>query len=330
MQSKNCRNRTPSEDNVQPTNSTANISNEAIDLPNASISETISELPPKPPDPPPYDPDNMSLNFKWGSFDGDAITRKVNHTYEQIVYWKKNIFLLPKGAAGKHYICEITRLVNAWVENSPLKSLALKAIMIMPALLLQKPTKKSKSKDHKMALERRLKQWEEGLILELLKEGKTIQDRLKFPKQIAKSTKAISQKFIERMSKGNINGAIKLLSDNMVDGIVPLNDDTLEILRQKHPDQTQAEDEVLLPDEPIEIHPVIFDEIDADAIRQAAVRTKGGSGPSGMDGDGWRRLLTSKQYGQESTDLCKAIARFGRTLCINTHSEETLQPLLAY
>ncbi len=115
----------------------------------------------------------------------------------------------------------------------------------------------------------------------------------------------------------------------MVDGIVPLNEETLEILRQKHPKPRQAENEILLPDQPIEIHPVIFEEIDADAIRQAAVRTKGGSGPSGMDGDGWRRLLTSKQYGQESTDLCKALARFSRTLCTNTHSEESLQSFLA-
>ena len=131
------------------------------------------------------------------------------------------------------------------------------------------------------------------------------------------------------MSKGNVNGAIKLLSDNMVDGIVPLDDETLEILRQKHPEPKQAEYEVLLPDEPFEIHPVIFDEIDADTIRQAAVRTKGGSGPSGMDGDGWRRLLTSKQYGQESTDLCKAIARLAKTLCTDVHPEDALQALLA-
>ena len=73
--------------------------------------------------------------------------------------------------------------------------------MIMPALLLQKPTMKSKSKDHKAALERRMQQWEERLILELLKEGKTIQDRLKTPRQTKSSIKTTSQKFIERMSK---------------------------------------------------------------------------------------------------------------------------------
>ena len=49
------------------------------------------------------------------------------------------------------------------------------------------------------------------------------------------------------MSKGNINGAIKLLSDNMADGIVPLNDETLEILRQKHPEPQKELENSSLP-----------------------------------------------------------------------------------
>jgi len=55
------------------------------------------------------------------------------------------------------------------------------------------------------------------------------------------------------MSEGNVNGAIKLLSHNMVDGIVPLNNETLEKLREKHPVAKEAEEEVLLLDHPIEI-----------------------------------------------------------------------------
>ena len=47
-----------------------------------------------------------------------------------------------------------------------------------------------------------------------------------------------------------------------------------------------AESEVLLPDKPVDIHPVRFEEIDADMIRSAAARTKGGLGPSGLDGEG--------------------------------------------
>ena len=44
----------------------------------------------------------------------------------------------------------------------------------MSALLLQKPSKSSKSKDHHAALQRRLKLWEEEKTEELLYEGQTV------------------------------------------------------------------------------------------------------------------------------------------------------------
>ena len=37
------------------------------------------------------------------------------------------------------------------------------------------------------------------------------------------------------MQKGHVNAALKRLTDNMTVGILPLNDETLDLLRQKHP-----------------------------------------------------------------------------------------------
>jgi len=48
--------------------------------------------------------------------------------------------------------------------------------MVMPALLLQKPSRNSKTKDHVAALSRRLDRWEKGDLDELLHEGVTIQN----------------------------------------------------------------------------------------------------------------------------------------------------------
>ena len=47
---------------------------------------------------------------------------------------------------------------------------AIKALMVMPSLLLQKPFQKSKAKDHKQCLERRLALWTAGDIQSLLQE----------------------------------------------------------------------------------------------------------------------------------------------------------------
>ena len=55
----------------------------------------------------------------------------------------------------------------------------MKAVMIMPALLLQRPHPKSKDKEQVARLEDRLTKWHEGDIISLLREVRTIQDRLR-------------------------------------------------------------------------------------------------------------------------------------------------------
>ena len=46
------------------------------------------------------------------------------------------------------------------------------------------------------------------------------------------------------MRKGNINSAIKVLADNMQNGILPLNDKTLHRIKQKHPHGKDANTDV--------------------------------------------------------------------------------------
>ena len=198
----------------------------------------------------------------------------------------------------------------------------------MPALLLQKPSQSSKSKDRHAALERRLQLWEEGKNEELLYKGQTIQGRLKSPDSTTTITK-ISMKFRILMSKGNVNGALKLLTNNMSNGNLPLTDATLQVLK-KHLQSREPPPEVLIegpavlieePEVLIEgpirkIHPVIYDDIDESLILNAATLTKGGSGPSCLDADGWRRILTSRVFGTSSTDLCKTFAHLTKRLCI--------------
>ena len=48
----------------------------------------------------------------------------VSVVYEQIVYWKKNLFLLLSGKAGKQVLDETTKLINEWLQDSPLKDIA--------------------------------------------------------------------------------------------------------------------------------------------------------------------------------------------------------------
>ena len=99
--------------------------------------------------------------FCWDEKPGTTFVNKLNNAYNKIVYWRKNLFLGPTGALGKSFINKMTRMINAWVYDTPIKDIALKALQVMPALLLKKPNKNSKSKDHLKSLERRFEIWKE-------------------------------------------------------------------------------------------------------------------------------------------------------------------------
>ena len=105
------------------------------------------------------------------------------------------------------------------------------------------------------------------------------------------------------MKKGNVNGALKLLTSNISNGILPLDDKTLSFLKQKHPASSELNEEVLLRGEKPSAHPVVFEDIDENMVKEAALKTKGGSGPSGLDACGWRKILVSKNYGTINADV---------------------------
>ena len=42
---------------------------------------------------------------------------------------------------------------------------------------------------------------------------------------------------------------------------------------------------------------------------------KGVSGPSGLDADGWKRTLLSKNFGELSSDLCQTLVKVTKKLC---------------
>ena len=245
---------------------------------------------------------------------GVEFVRQLNVVYDEVVYFRQNLFKLPSGSSGKDFIKELICLLGAWNTNSALKDIALKCLMIMPALLLQKPSKTSKSKDHVIALKRRLQAWEKGDLLLLLQESKTIQKRLisSAPKN---SSDALSRKFASLMKQGKTQAAVKLLTSGMQGGILPLNAETMTLLEAKHPEPAPLNDDAIYEHEQPMVHPVVFEEITAESVRNAALHTKGGAGPSGLDADGWRHILVSRNYGTISEELRAEFARMIKILC---------------
>ena len=116
-------------------------------------------------------------HFTWesGEVSAEQFIKSVKAAYSEVVHWRRNVFSVPSGKAGKAFVSEMAWLFQSYAEGSPLESIAITAAMILPPLLLQKPTPKSKARDHVRCLECRLQCWRDGDIESLLSEGKTIQ-----------------------------------------------------------------------------------------------------------------------------------------------------------
>ena len=110
------------------------------------------------------------------------------------------------------------------------------------------------------------------------------------------------------MSKGNVNGALELLTENMSNGILPLNDKTLKMLKQKHSEANEPPQEVLLQGRTWPGHPIVYEDMDQSLILKAAMLTKGGSGPSGLDADGCRK-------NPNITFIWNSIIRLAQDIC---------------
>ena len=81
--------------------------------------------------------------------------------------------------------------------------------------VIKKPSKRSKTKDHINALEKRLRHWEERKFGDLFWEAQTIQDSLKTIFNSCDIALILKQ-FADVMQKGNANGSLNLIMNNMV------------------------------------------------------------------------------------------------------------------
>ncbi len=161
-------------------------------------------------------------NFMWGCEDSQNFKGDLNRIYDEAVHWRRNLFKVPSGKPGKSFVCELTRLFRAYAEGSALEGVALKAAMTMPALLLQKPSSKSKAKEHASHLERRLKLWSEGQLVNLLYEGRSIQKQLhrnQPPQQNQDQEDRMAKKFAKLMSEGKVR-AKRLITNTGSTGLL--------------------------------------------------------------------------------------------------------------
>ncbi|PFX13067.1 hypothetical protein AWC38_SpisGene22884 [Stylophora pistillata] len=124
-------------------------------------------------------------------------------------------------------------------------------------------------------------------------------------------------------------GHLALQGQNLRDQASRLEKGQQEQLKEKHPDPQGVQLRSLLFG-PIEGVPdSMYYEINEDMVRDAALRTKGSGGPSGIDANGFRRILTCNFFKRTGTELCEAIASMTKRLCTEYVDPQGLEAVLA-
>ena len=88
------------------------------------------------------------------------------------------------------------------------------------------------------------------------------------------------------MQKGNVNWAIRLLTNNWQGGVFPLNEETINMLRQKNSKCQEPNAEFLLQGPEPKVELIIFYVIDEAMVLKIVYQR----GTSGLDGNGSETL----------------------------------------
>ena len=123
--------------------------------------------------------------------------------------------------------------------------------------------------------------------MQLLREATGLQGWL--PKiEIIKNMNLVSRKLCKYITTGNTNSAIELFSNNMERGVLSSNEETMDLLKVKHPVGKAASEDTKLPGPSSTFENIIFDVIGNSMVLETTKVTQGDSGPTAIDTDGWR------------------------------------------
>ena len=123
-----------------------------------------------------------------------------------------------------------------------------------------------------MKVRDRLKAWKEGRILDLLRECRVIQERLKTGARAP--AKDCAKSFAKLMFAGKVNAALKLLTEESENGVHKMSEEIRNELLNKHPKPAPILDGSLLHGPVDKLLPSHFDNIDDFMIYKVICLTK--------------------------------------------------------
>ena len=135
--------------------------------------------------------------------------------YISIITAPISLFRIPTGSTGRAFVAELAHLIQSFADGAAIEPFVLKALMVMPALLLQKPSVDSKLDTHllRSCLQHRLDLWLNGEFMALFNEGLVIQTHISSrPPYFRCDDQHHSGRFAHLMMEGRVNAALRCLA----------------------------------------------------------------------------------------------------------------------
>ena len=228
----------------------------------------------------------------------------------------------PDGSVGRIF-CD---MLSAEIEkyNQGLQKSEREFLFI--GLILQQKRYVNNGREIRELLKRRMDMCSKNQIKELLEEA-TRCDR-QFPNSTSKKDDEQIMRLFNRLmllgkvreanyiiTKRSARGGILHPNDMANDKKGPLNKTVFEVLKEKHPQPKQLDEEVFVECDGLSVMTDV--DINTNLIEKVAIRLRGSGGPSGTDSD-WRNLLL--RYGARSKRLREAVAA-----SVRRHANEVIE-----
>ena len=129
--------------------------------------------------------------------------------------------------------------------------------------------------------------------------------------------------------EGQIQSALRYMNEEACGGVLPLSEQVMERLADKLSEGQQAKMGSVLFGPVEDLPAFLYQQINEEMAREAALRTKGSCGPSGVDANGFKRMLACKSFKKSSMNLCDSLATLARRLCTEFVDPLTIEIILA-
>eukprot|EP00919_Chromeraceae_sp_WS-2016_P029192 GHVR01069202.1.p1 GENE.GHVR01069202.1~~GHVR01069202.1.p1 ORF type:complete len:358 (+),score=43.77 GHVR01069202.1:97-1170(+) len=210
---------------------------------------------------------NQTTITKWQTLHTRATTTN-NHLYR-----------IPRGSIGQKYVDILTTLTND-LANGKEDS---EKVLVFSIFMLYRDKDVKKQTDITKTINKRIARWTEDRTDELIEDllrTKTQPQKHKH-KNSNTNTETTHNKFIKLMKEGNIQTAVRTLSEHTNSGPLEMTPDTIQQLQNKHPHRQLPHRSSTSLDDPLpELHTLNITE---SHIWTVAHNLTGGYGPSGTD-----------------------------------------------